>query len=58
MADSSGNQFSWLPNASAVSSALANGQTTFYQPTPGIFVPVQSQSALGPSTAQYLKAGT
>lgn len=41
----SGDRYSWLPGAAAVKAAQVSGQTTYYQPAPGVFAPTTGFTA-------------
>lgn len=54
--DFGGSMFEWLPNAAAGGAAVAAGEQTYFQPTPGHFTPAKG-GGLAPDTPQFVKVG-
>ena len=51
------NQYQWISAPAQLQSLVSSGQTTYYQPQPGVFMPVGPNSQLGAATPQYLQIG-
>jgi hypothetical protein len=62
LTDANGNSYQWVNSLPELSTLLQSGTTTYYQPTPGVFLPVAAgqagQSQLGPSTPQFIETSS